>query len=72
MLELGLKMTGSSSSLESRVSPSSQLQQLPSDKRAETSSPATVTATAEARQPARDRTGARKALLQWAQNATKE
>lgn len=68
ILELGVRPS-SCSSLESaaRASPS-QLQHQPQYQTEKRSSPVQ----AEARQPARDRTGARKALLQWAQNATKE
>lgn len=62
----------SCSSLESaaRASPA-QLQHQPQSLAEKKSLPVFAGST-ETRQPARDRTGARKALLQWAQNATKQ
>jgi hypothetical protein len=68
ILELGVRPS-SCSSLESaaRASPA-QLQNQPQYQTEKRSSPVSE----QPRQPARDRTGARKALLQWAQNATKE
>lgn len=73
ILELGPRPS-SCSSLESsaglRASPA-QLQHQPQYS-AEKKSSSVSAGPAETRQPARDRTGARKALLQWAQSATKE
>lgn len=69
----GLRMAASTSSMECgspRASPVQQQQQHMEHKRG--SPVPAVASAAESRQPARDRTGARKALLQWAQNATKQ
>jgi len=69
------QMGGSPSSLEGgspRASPI-QSSQLPSQLENKRSSPVSAAVpAAEPRPPARDRTGARKALLQWAQTAAKE